>query len=233
MTDSIFARVQRVLSSGVESATEALERVCGSHLMKEAIREVERAAADIRAAQRSNTTRRLQAELHQKQARARLADLETQARYALDKGREDLAAAAVSQQLECETLLEQIKATFRETDEEAGRLEDGLAALKVRKTQMEQELAAFEAAQRVAEAGQAGSAPIARATRRAEKAEQAFERALAAVGGANDDPAAPDDAAKLAEVEKMRREERVAGRLDALKSAMAKAGPGKKRAKAG
>lgn len=232
MADSIFVRVQRVLSTGVEGATEALERASGASLMREAIREVERAVADIRLEQDAVLMRRLQAEQQQKQARARLATLDEQARFALGKGREDLAAAAVSQQIETEALLERLKTLLTETADEGRRLEDGLAALKARKTQMDRELAAFAAAQRAAAAEGAGPAPVARAQRRAERAEAAFERAMAASGGAGGTLANSGDAAKLAEVDALRRDETIAERLAALKAGGGKAAAGKKRSRA-
>lgn len=236
MAESIFVRVQRVLSTGVESATGALERASGTSLMREAIRQVDRAADEIRVEIEAARSRRANAAHQQQLTRERLATLIEQARYAMSKEREDLAEAAVARQLDYEAELDRLKKAQADAADETGRLEACMAALKVRKAQMEKELAAFEAAQGAASCG-AGPrpGPIDRSESKVARAEEAFERVMSAAGaGAGLMDA--KDAAKLAEVEAMRKADRIAERLAALRAAQsggAAGAGGKKRAAKG
>ncbi|HEY5710590.1 MAG TPA: PspA/IM30 family protein [Allosphingosinicella sp.] len=225
MSESVFIRVQRVLSASAENAADALERASGTSLMREAIREIDRASDKLRAQLESAESRRLQATHQQGGVREKLEKLAEQARYALGKGRDDLAEAAVSQQLNCEAQLSSLRKIQSDAAAEERELEANLAALKVRKSEMERELASVEAAQRAA-ASPAGGAKAANGVKhKVERAEAAFERAMEAVGRTGANLADADDAARLAEVDALQRQDRVAERLAALREAMAQAKP--------
>ncbi len=226
MSESIFIRVQRVLSSGTNEAVGALERVSGGGLMRQAIREADQAVDDVRGKLENANARRGQAARQQEIVRADIATLEGQAKFALDKGREDLAEAAVARQIDYEGELERLRASQAEATAEARRLEACLAELKVRRSQMEKELSAFQAASG-AGASSAGApvAPEDRARRRAERAEAAFNRAKAAAGGVSLGLADADSAAKLAEVDALQRDSKIADRLAAFRAARARNAP--------
>jgi hypothetical protein len=93
--------------------------------------------------------------------------------------------------------------------------------LKVRKSQMEKDFAAFQEARRAVREDEAGvpPRPEARAERRAARAEAAFERAMAAAGGLGVGLMKVDEAAKVAEVDSLRREAEIAERLKAFRDA--------------
>lgn len=214
MSESIFVRVQRIISAGADSAVSAAERASGSGLMREAIRQVERAVDEVRDEQDRANARRRDAERQQRLVRERIDTLKEQARFALSKGRDDLAEAAVATQIEQERELARLKQAEVEADETLSRLDGCLAELRLKKTQMEKELAGFQASR----TGAAGAADRAeRAARRAARAEEAFERAMSAAGGVGARVDA-DCAAKLAEVEALRKEAEVAARLAELKA---------------
>ncbi len=237
MTESIFVRVQRVLSASTDSCVAMAERASGSALMREAIRQVERAVDEIRAEQDSCRSRRADGERRQLLLRERLATLDEQARFALGKGREDLAAAALARQIEHEQEYKRLRKAETEAAAEAAKLDQAMRDLELRRAQMEQELADHQAA--------CGSplkpsapTPAERARRRAERAEEAFERAMAAAGGNGAGLMETAEAAKLAEVEALQKEAAVAERLAALRAKQdrtgsAKSNSGGQRRKAG
>ncbi len=234
MAESIFIRVQRVLSGGADAAVGTLERASSTSLMREAIREVERAIEDIRAKHEEATTRRVHAGRQQQLIRERLATLREQAVFVIGKGREDLAEATIARQLDFERELERQKRFEAEAKDEIVRLDDCLSQLKVRKGQMEKELANFQAAQR--EASIAGACPPSadmRAERKASRAEAAFERAMAAAGGATVGLMDAAEAAKLSEIETLQRESAIAERLAALRAAQTQGGTESARKRAG
>ena len=221
MAESLFVRVRRVISASIEDAVDAMERAGGTSVMREAIREVDRAIDEVRAEQEAATVRRLQAMRQQRMFRGQLAALDEKARFALAGNRDDLAEAALSRQLDFEAQADRLDAVQAEAASEAERLEACLAALTTRRSQMEEALAAFETAQRDASLGGDGPArPGRRTERRVERAEEAFDRAMAGAGGvAATSRADAATAAKVAEIATMQKSAVIAQRMAALRSA--------------
>ncbi|RAI41236.1 PspA/IM30 family protein [Rhodoplanes roseus] len=223
MAESIFLRVRRLVSASIEDAVDAMERAGGSGVMREAIREVDRAVDEVRAEQEAAASRRLQAIRHQRLLREKHAELDEKARFAIAENRDDLAEAAVARQLDLEQEATRLQATEADAAAEAGRLDECLAALAGRKARMEEALAVFEAAHREAATGGDGPGRPDRATeRRVERAEAAFDRAMAASGGvAGADRVDPGVGAKVAEIATLQRAAAISVRVAALKAARA------------
>lgn len=221
MAESVFVRVRRLVSAGIEDAVDAMERAGGTGVMREAIREVDRAVDEVRAEQEAATARRLQAMRQQRMFRDQIAALDEKARFALAENRDDLAEAALSRQLDFEAQAQRLDAAQAEAAGEAGRLEECLVALAARKSRMEEALAAFEAAQRDASLGGDGPArPDRRTERKVERAEAAFDRAMAGAGGAAGiGRADAQTAAKVAEIATLQKSAAIAQRMAALRSA--------------
>jgi phage shock protein A len=226
-TESIFIRVQRVLSGTVETATGALERVSSTSLMREAIRQVERAQDEARVELDSIRARRIHAERQHDSLRERLATLQEQASFAISKNRPDLAQAAIARQIEFESEIERLKKVAADSGAEGARLEECAQQLKVRKAQMEQELHVFQATQREADICGAGTnSPVDRTESRVSRAEATFERAMAAAGGVTTNLMGREHASKIAEVEALQREAAIEARLAALRAQQAPAAEG-------
>jgi phage shock protein A len=176
MAESIFARVSRLLSATVEDAVDRMEQAGGDTVMREAIREADRAIDQVKAELESTMARRLQAARQQRMLTERAEELTTKAKFALGEGREDLAEAALSRQVDFEAQAKKLDAVQQQAREEEKRLEDGRTALDARKRQMEDALQAFLVSRR--EAARGGDGPT-RPDRSAEKkvdaAEQAFD----------------------------------------------------------
>lgn len=221
MVESIFARVRRVISASIEDVVDAMERAGGASVMREALREVDRAIDEVRAEQEAATARRLQAMRQQRMFRDQLTALEEKARFAIAQNRDDLAEAAVSRQIDFEAQAERLDAVQAEAASEAGRLEECLVALTTRKSQMAEALAAFETAQRDASLGGDGPTRFDRRTeRKVERAEEAFDRAMAGAGGvAGISRADVQTAAKVAEISTLQKSAAIAQRMAALRSA--------------
>jgi phage shock protein A len=218
MAEPIYLRVRRLLSATVEEAVDNMERAGGATVMSEAVREVDRALDEVRGEQEAATARRLQAMRQQRLLRERAAALADKARFALQSGRDDLAEAALSRQLDFEAQAERLGAVQTAAQEEAGRLEECVAALATRKAEMEEALTAFQAAQREAALGGAGSPGKSRnVERKVERAEQAFDRAMAGAGAAFS-RADGKAAAKVAEIDVMQKSAAVAERMAALRA---------------
>ena len=218
MAETIVMRVKRIVSASVEDMVDRMERAGGTAVMREAIREVERAVDGAPAEHGSVVARRLQAERQQRMASERIQTLGERAGFALDEGREDLAEAAVARQVDMENQIARLCRVVAEAREEAATLERAIAALEERRATMAAELEGFEAARREAERTVAPPRVDGR-RRTVERAEQAFERAMSGAGGAAGMARADAaTAAGMAELDTMQRGKAVRDRLAALKA---------------
>jgi phage shock protein A len=227
VSEPIFVRVRRVLRASTEDRVDALERASGTSLMRETIRQVARALDEVRTEQETLAGRIASAKRQQGQVRERIADLDDKARFSLGKGRDDLAEAALSRQLDLESELARLDRVQADAGEEAVRLDECAAALAARKIQMEAELAAFEASrpdETLAEPARRDQA----LQRKVDRAQETFDRVMAGVGGK---PACPADASE-AEIDALRRSEALAERMAALR-AMPEPRPARARRRAG
>lgn len=216
MPEPIFIRVRRVLSASAEDAVDALERASGASVMRETIRQVARAQDDVRTGQEALAARVAQAKRQQGQVRARIDDLGEKARFALGKDRDDLAEAALSRLLDLEAELARLDRVQADSGEQAVRLDQCASALAQRKAQMEQALAAFEAARPDPAPG--GGDPERREQalqRKVDRAQETFDRVMAGVGGNPADQPGDEEA----EIDALRRSAAVAERMAALRAA--------------
>ena len=222
MAESIFMRVSRLLSATVEDAVDRMEQAGGDAVMREAIREADRAIDEVKAQLEAVMARRLQAARQGRMLADRVKELTDKAKFALGEGREDLAEAALSRQVDFEEQAKRLEAVQAQAREEEGRLEDGLAALKSRKGQMEEALSAYLISRREAALGGDGPRrPDRSAEKKVDAAEQAFDRAMAGAGGVGFARADADTINRVAEIDGLQKSATVAERLAALKAQQA------------
>jgi len=187
--------------------------------MREAIRETERAIEDVKSERDEATLKRLQAIRQQKLYRDRLDDLTEKAEYALDEGREDLARAALSRQVEHETQIQNLEKVEGRAAEQEREWEETLAQLEMRRARMQEELEAFEVTQ--AELGidsDTGINQKRNSERKIDRAEAAFNRAMVGSGGlAGIDRLDIETTQSLVELDTMRRDQVITDRLTALR----------------
>ena len=216
MAEPIYLRVRRVLSASAEDAVDALERASGASLLREALRQVEGALDEVRSEHEAQAARAVHSRQQQQALRGQIADLDEKARFALGKGRDDLAEAAVSSQLDLEARIERLDAVQADAAGQVVRLDECLAALATRKAEMQKQLRQFEAARRDERVDSRESHRDQRIERTVARAEQAFERVMAstedAIGG-------DEHGDKLAEIDAIRRDAALAERMAALRAA--------------
>lgn len=218
MDESIFARMSRLLSATVEDSVDRLERAGGEAVMREAIREADRAVDQVKAEIEAVMTRRLQAARQQQMLAKRIEELTGKAAFAVEGGREDLAEAALSRQIDFEAQARTLADVQAQARDEEARLEQGLAALKARKAQMADALAAFLIARREAARGDGPTRRGASPEKTVDAAEQAFERAMTGAGGVGFTRTDADTVNRVAEIDGLQKSAAVAERLAALKA---------------
>lgn len=222
MAESIFARVSRLLSAAVEDSVDRMEQAGGDAVMREAIREADRAIDQVKGQLEATMARRLQAARQQKMLVQRVEELTAKAKFALGEGREDLAEAALSRQIDFEAQAAKLDDVQSQARDEEQRLEDGLTALKTRKAQMEEALSAYMISQREAALGGDGPAsPQRSAEKKVDAAEQAFDRAMTGAGGVGFTRADATTINRVAEIDGLQKTATVAQRLASLKEQQA------------
>jgi phage shock protein A len=221
MRDTLTSRVKRIIAGGAHALVDAIEDLAPDAVMEQAIRELDGAADEVRAelgkalANRHLATRRLAEENEKHEVLAGRAEL------AVKQGREDLAEAAIAQQLDVEAQLPVLERAIADASDSEKELEGYLTALAARRREMVNDLQAFRAAQAKATALQEGVGGTATGdvAGKVARAEKAFERILGRATGLPPGTA-PDakNAGQLRELEELSRKNRVQERLAAMKA---------------
>ncbi|MEM9029519.1 MAG: PspA/IM30 family protein [Pseudomonadota bacterium] len=225
MADGLISRVQRLVSGGLNDLVDSFENAAPESVMREAIREIDRAIDDVRdrlgvvVANRHHASKRLM------DANTKHEDLGARAQFAVGEGRDDLAEAALARQLDIEAQIPILEVAMKAAAAEQSDLEEYVVALTARKREMEADLATFLQSRNATSSDGAidqanGTIAVELATeKRADKAESAFNRIFEGTAGVAATARADRvTASKLAELEKVAREHRVQERLAALKA---------------
>lgn len=222
MSDNLISRVKRLVSGGVNNIVDAVENSTPETVMKEAIREVDSAIDQVRHELGEVIAAKHLANQRLMETNSKHEDLTGKVNVAVQEGRDDLAEAAIGRQIDLESQIPVIENAIRDAGAQEVELEQYIAALQARRREMEEELRSFEAAQKAANGninGQNNGRPNNNTERSVENAENAFGRVMSSKSGIpGADPVERDTASKLAELEKISRENRVHERLAAIKA---------------
>ncbi len=223
MHENLVSRVKRLVSGGVNSLVDAVENASPETVMTEAIREVESAVDQVRDELGKVVANKHLANTRLMEANAKHEELVEKIQLAVEKGRDDLAEAAIARQLDLEAQIPVLESAIKDASGEETELEGYIAALQARKREMEEELVSFRASRETSDTGAApGLAPKDSAERQAGKAESAFNRVMSSTTGLPGmTPGDRQSAAKLAELEQLSRDNRIRERLAALKAVRA------------
>jgi phage shock protein A len=193
-----------------------LENAAPDVVMEEAIREVEKAMDEVRAELGKVLARKHLASTRLMEENQRHEELAGQIELALAENREDLAEAAIAQQLDIEAQIPVLERTVAEAGDEEKELEGFVAALQGRRREMCDELGRFRKAKAEGKAAAAsgGDGTTASGPRtRGEKASRAFERVMQQSTRVPGGHEALQNAAQLAELESLARRNRIRERL--------------------
>lgn len=219
MTDTITTRVARIIAGGTHALLDKAENLAPDAVMAQSIREIEQIIAEIRLdlgkAEASKHLVALQISKLQEEHEK----LSSQIGTAITEQRDDLAEAAVGRQTDIEDFLPVLQKSLTEQTERSAVLASYITALLAKKRELEQILSNYLATQ--TESSKISAQPnLSDKQSRIEDAENAFERVLARqLGVSGLQMGALDDAAKLKELADLKRSNRIAERLAAIKLA--------------
>lgn len=226
MTESISARVGRLISGTTNMLVEKVENLAPEVVMQQAIREVEGAIDDVRHELGKTLSKQHMASRRLADESQKHAETSEKVQLALDNDREDLAETAIAMLIDIETQIPILENTIAESKESVSEYEGYIAALQARRREMEEELSTFRDAKQATQA-ELGSSDDSSSTGTSSNvgsnvrdAERAFERAMRGAGGVSSSSETPDQhtAAKRAELEELARTNRIKERLQAFRS---------------
>lgn len=224
MKGSLAGRVRRVISGSFNAIVNAVENAAPEVVMEEAIREVEGVIEDVRSELGKAIANKHLANTRLMQANQKHADLGQKIELAVKQNRDDLAEAAISQQLDIEAQMPILETQITDLGSQEKELEGFISALQGKRREMQEELRLFRESRQKAkgEAG-TGSASVVAGNVAHEstvsRAESAFERVLGKTTGMGSIISTDrKTAAKLTELEDLARKNRIQERLAALKN---------------
>lgn len=225
MKERLSDRVRRMISGSFNAIVNAVENVAPEVVMEEAIREIDGVVDDVRIDLGKVIANKHMANSRLLQANGKLEELNEKIELAVTEDRDDLAEAAISQQIDIEAQLPILENQISDLGAREKELEGYIAALQGKKREMAEELRLFRESRReaaVEETGGAGavSGRIQGHEVRAGRASSAFERVLGRATGAGSLTGDVDrqTAAKLSELEDLSRQNRIKERLAVLKN---------------
>ena len=143
MSESISARVGRILSGGINAIIDSIENSAPDLVMEEAIREIDSAIDDVRAELGTVVANRHLANKRMMEENKKYEDLSEKIEFAVNEGRDDLAEAAIAQQINIEAQIPVLEKSITEATESENELEGFIDALKAKKREMREELRNF------------------------------------------------------------------------------------------
>ncbi|MDX1391052.1 MAG: PspA/IM30 family protein [Rheinheimera sp.] len=218
MSESITRRVARLVSGSVNALVDAVENSAPETVMEQAIRELDAAIADTRTelgqqvAQKHLASKKLMEENNRHDA------LSSQLDIAVANGRDDLAQAGIAEQMDIEARIPVLEATIADASAKEKELEGFIQALQAKKREMQAELTAYVRAQQAKANATVGSQQSETPSDKAGRASDAFGRVLEKASGIAGRDTSLANAGKLAELDELARQNRVAERLAALKA---------------
>lgn len=225
MKENIARRVSRIISGSLNALVDAVENAAPETIMEESIREIDGAIDEVRAELGRVIANKHLANTRLMEENRKHEELTEKIELAVQEEREELAEAAISKQMDIEVQIPILESSIAEGIAQEQELEGYVSALQAKKREMQEELRSFRSSQKAAAGsvdaanGSAASSSGSVETKVA-KAQAAFGRVMENATGVPSGADVSDSAqaAKLAELEDLARQNRIKERLAAIKA---------------
>ncbi|MCK0068079.1 PspA/IM30 family protein [Kordiimonas laminariae] len=215
---NLASRVGRLISGSINAAVDAVEDMSPLMVMEQSVREVDEAIAEVRTEMGKATADRHLANKKLAENSGKHEELASHIEVAIKEGRDDLAEAAISRQMDIEAQIPVLEEAVSEASDREGELEKYIDALRGKKAEMLEELQVFKT--RMAEQPEntvidAGGNPSAAhdVNRKVDNASSAFDRISGALSTGD-----VKNGADIAELAQLARKSEIEKRLAALKN---------------
>jgi len=226
VAEGLTKRVGRIISGSINAIINAVEDSAPEMVMEQAIREIDSAIDEVRAELGRAIAAKHLANKRLSEKNSKHEELSEKIEFAVTQGRDDLAEAAIANQLDIEAQIPVLEHTIAECGDNEKELEGFITALQAKKREMKEELSAFRQSMSSASADAVSADASKGQSKVHEKIDQAtsaFDRVLEKqTGVAGMHSSDTQDAAKMAELEKLSREHRIRERLAVIKSSKGK-----------
>ncbi|RZJ11008.1 MAG: hypothetical protein EOP39_07340 [Rubrivivax sp.] len=222
MADSLKTRVGRVIAGSVHALLDKIEDLNPQAAMEQSLREADGVIDDVRHELGTvSANRHLAQQQHAKLNRSH-EELRDQIAQALAQAREDLARAAVSRQIDIEAQIPVLETTLADLARQEQELQGFTAALLAKKREMQEALAEFRQSRAAAESA-AQPAGQSNVEQRLSKVTDAFDKIYQRQTGLDGTQRSGDldQAARLAELEQLVRDHKIAERMAQIKAGQA------------
>ena len=231
MREALRTRVGRIISGSFNALVDAIEGAAPEVVLEESIREIDGTIDETRIELGKVVAEKYSANKQLGDKHSHFEKLKEQIEFAVQEDRDDLAEAAIAKQMDIEAQIPLLEQAIKDTSDKEKELEGFVQALQAKKRELRDELTEFSksrAAQNAAASGATSSAGASHAGAGTEhrvnsaldKASSVFDRVISKQGlvsgqGGNQDASTE---AKLQELEKLSRENRIKERLAAIKT---------------
>lgn len=224
MSDSLKARVGRVIAGGAHAILDRIEDKAPEAMMEQAIRDADAVIDDVRHELGVMSANRHLSQQRHAGLNAQHTALTAQSHEALASGREDLAKAAVARLLDIEAQLPVLEATLGDYLLREGELQGYVAALLAKKREMQEALTQFRKSRATGSSAVPAAAGVeTSAAKRIDAVTKAFDRVFERQTGLEGLARSEglEQAAQLEALDELIREKRVAERIAQLKAGKA------------
>ncbi len=222
MSENLTNRVGRIISGSVNTLVDAIENATPEMVMEQVIREIDSSVDDVRTELGRMMAKKHLANKRLMEENRKHKELAEKTNLAIEQGRDDLAEAAIAQQLDIEAQIPMLENAIADAANQEKELEGYIFALQAKKRGMKDELQLFHAAQKEAAASRNENSTVrtnSNVQSRVEKATSAFERVVENSTGmpSSRGPSDRKIAVQLVELEALARKNRIQERLTAIK----------------
>lgn len=214
MSQGYIARIGRLISASANTLIDSLENAAPSMVMEQTIREIDEAISDVRQQLGKTEAARYLSTQSLNKDNARHIELQEQIDVAVSAGRDDLAEVAISRQMDIEAMLPVVEKSILDADSEISELNSYIQALQAKKREMQEAAAEYRKAQEQINHTENGNSL--NSDQKVESATTTFNRVMNSAGAPS--ISSNKDAAKLAELESLSRNNRIQERLAKAKS---------------
>lgn len=227
MKENLSGRVGRLISGSFNALVDAVENAAPEIVMEEAIREIDGVIDEVRTELGRVVANKHMSNTRLMEENNKYEELAENIELAIEKGRDDLAEAAISKQLDIELQIPVLETNISECGAKEKELESYIQALQAKNREMHSELQLYRESNKEA-AAISGEGPVSSANTKESvnvkvgKAESAFDRVLEKATGLASAQRGTDTqtAAQVAELQEMAHKNRVEERLQSIKNKM-------------